>query len=480
MKVCTANKKAVLLLLAIFCFMYILNSITPMLNEDYFGAFVWPEGVPNLGKLPDDVRRVSSFSDVLENCRVYYLSEGGRLPGGFLVGALFWDLDKVYFDLCNSLLMTILVMEIYWLSHEGIVSFDFKPSYLVWIFFSLWAFNVSFIDSCLWISGSSNYLWMMVIVLLFLIPYTKNYYNPHLLNDDAPRMTAGMFFLGILAGWSHETTTCWLILVLFYWLNLCKKENTLQKWKIAGFIGLCIGYALLIFAPGNFARLAVQQQANQAVTFSKLYMYKATELVWIFLFHFFLWYFIVSFFCRYKNIIGQTRVIRPYLNMAKACIIIAFGSGVFMFLIPASIWRASFLNLIFLTIAAALLFRVQEIENKYLINKNKISFLKLIGYSYFIMTIVVSLWCNYINWNHWNDVLVLIQKEKLAPTNKVLYIRPYFTDEKLLWQLVSGSHLIYMPIVSSNENDRINVIVAKYYGIKGIAKEYSHKDSVNR
>ena len=79
---CVINKNGLLVLLMIFCIMWILNIFTPMLNEDYFSSFVWPEGVPNLGTLPEDARRVSSLSDVLENSRVYYLTEGGRLPGG--------------------------------------------------------------------------------------------------------------------------------------------------------------------------------------------------------------------------------------------------------------------------------------------------------------------------------------------------------------------------------------------------------------
>ena len=172
---CVINKNGLLVLLMIFCIMWILNIFTPMLNEDYFSSFVWPEGVPNLGTLPEDARRVSSLSDVLENSRVYYLTEGGRLPGGLFLGVLFWDLGKAFFNPFNALVMTLLVMEIYWLSHEGKISFNFNSSHVFWIFFSLWTFNASFVETCLWMSGSSNYLWMIVVVLAFMIPYVRNY-----------------------------------------------------------------------------------------------------------------------------------------------------------------------------------------------------------------------------------------------------------------------------------------------------------------
>lgn len=462
------NKKGWIVLLLIFLFMFILNILTPMFNEDYFSAFVWPQGIPNLGTLPEDAKRVSSFSDVLENCRVYYLSEGGRLPGGFIVGALFWNLGKTWFNPVNALLMILLIMEIYWLSHEGAVSLDFNSSYIIWIFFSLWAFNASFTDACLWMSGSSNYLWMMVLVFAFLLPYVANYFNKNKYNKNDSKMTVGMFVSGILAGWSHETTICWLIVVLFCWLYVCKKENNLQTWKITGFIGLCLGYILLIFAPGNFARLAVQQQSNSVLSVVDIYQYKLVETAHVILFHVFLWYFIVNFFLRYKNRIKQKEIAAHYLSLVKMLSIIAFGSGIFMFLIPASTWRVSFLNLAFLTLAVSLLFRLQEITNTPVFNKQTKVFLKFFGFAFLFITATVSLWCNYVNWNHWNEILVMIRQEQQDPTNAVLQVEPYYTSNKPLLKLASGFHILPMPLAGGNESHRLNVVVAKYYGIKGI------------
>ena len=48
--------------------------------------------------------------------------------------------------------------------------------------------------------------------------------------------------------------------------------------------------------------------------------------------------------------------------------------------------------------------------------------------------------------------------------------QPYFTDSNSLFLFSSGFHLIQMPVVSDDVNNRINLIVAKYYDIKGIAK----------
>ena len=105
-------KKSFLLLLIVFTFLYVLNIMTPMLNEDYFAVFVWPQGVPNLGVLPENVKRVSCLTEFFENIKTGYLNEGGRLPGG-IPGAGFSLIGKDFFNPLNALVMVLLIMEIY-------------------------------------------------------------------------------------------------------------------------------------------------------------------------------------------------------------------------------------------------------------------------------------------------------------------------------------------------------------------------------
>ena len=196
------QKKGLLVLLLIFVTMFILNSFTPLLSDDYFSAFVWPQRVRLNDVSYDPVRRVSSLEDILRGLRGYYDTWGGRVPGSFPVSFFVWQ-GKEFFNPINAFMMPALVAEIYWLSHEGKVSADFNPSYLIWIFFALWAFNVSFLDTCLWLAGSSNYLWMLVIVLAFLIPYVRSYFDESAFKQYNIPLAIGIFFLGLLAGWSH-------------------------------------------------------------------------------------------------------------------------------------------------------------------------------------------------------------------------------------------------------------------------------------
>ena len=469
MKDAIINKKGILLLLFIFCFMYILSTLTPLMSDDYFSAFLW-SGKVRLNDVSshEAIRRVSSFKDIYTCVKGYYFTWGGRVPGSTLVPFFIWQ-GKECFNPCNAALFTLLVAEIYWLSHEGKISFDFNSSYLIWIFFALWAFNASFVDTCLWLAGSCNYLWMLVIVLAFLIPYIRSYFDVNAYNNQNTKLAIGIFFLGVLSGWSHETTNCWIVLMLLYLLNESRKKDDLNLWKITGFTGFCIGYALLIFAPGNFSRIQMQQHTDKVVITSGMLGTKFVELAIILLFHFIVWFFIVSFFFKFKRQKGKflQKDTPLYLNIARLFILIAFGSGLIMFFIPSRGLRPSFLNLVYLIIASAFLFRLQEINGVYFIDNLGKSFLRFIGGAYLVVTIIFSVWGNYINYNHLQNILVSVKEASKQTTKAVLEVPPSITSRTGIWFFGSGFHLVPLPIYE-DENHEINKTFSYYYGIKGI------------
>ena len=467
------NKKGLFLLLIILCLMYILNVLTPLLSDDYFNAFVWPAGSGMHSILPDTVRKVTSVSDIFDSLKAYYFSWGGRVFGQFFMDLFVWK-GKFFFNFVNAFMAVLLIAEIYWISHEGKITADFNCSYILWIFFALWSFNVGFIDTFLWLAGSCDYLWSMVMLLAFLLPYIQNYYDTNSFRKEKLKYNIYMFLLGILSGCSRETLVFLIILVLSYWLFLCKKSDNLQSWKLFGLIGLCIGYGILLGAPGNFTRLALQQNTNYSV-FANHYIlhYKLIELGVIIFFHIFLWYYIVSFFLRYKDI--HQKEISSYLTLAKLCVFVAFVSGVLIFLTPSSSIRLSFLNLVFLIIAVASLFRAQEKNGVSILNDNSKKFLKLLGSAYLFLTISISLWGNYIDWCHWNDVLTMIHSEQKNPVNTILQIEPSLTEKNSLWLYGSGFfHLVGLP-VSKDEKDSVNRTFSRYYNIKGIKVAHNKK-----
>ena len=462
------KKQGLIVLFVIFSFMCVLNTFTPLLADDYFAAFIWPKGVRINGLVPENAIRIAGLSDIFESVTNYFLTWGGRVPGSVFRQFFIWQ-GKGYFNFVNALIMTVLIAEIYWLSHEGKVTFSFNPSYIVWIFFSLWSFNARFIDTCLWVAGSCDYLWMTVIILAFLIPYARNCFDESDFRYNKTIFVVIMFFLGLVAGCTHETTNCWLVVVLVYWLYASRKRADLQFWQISGFIGFCLGYAALIFAPGNYSRLQLQQHTDSLFMSVALLNSKFVELAIVLFFHLAIWYFIISFFIKFRRRkdLFRCKEAEQYLNTAKLFIFIACGSGLIMFFIPSNGLRTAFLNLVYLTVASAFLFRLLEKCEITFFDKASKIFLSFIGCAYLIITMSVSLCGNFINYQYWNETVINLGKAKKITPNIVVEILPPPTSRNDKWLLGSGLHLVPIPVMN-DEKHEFNKMISIYFGIKGI------------
>ena len=156
-----------------------------------------------------------------------------------------------------------------------------------------------------------------------------------------------------------------------------------------------------------------------------------------------------------------------YLSCALAFIIIAFGSGITMFFIPSSGLRPSFLNLVFLIISAALLFRLQELNDYFFVDNHGAFFLKSVGCLYLVVTMSFSLWGSYINRCYLNDILVQVREASTNSIDTFLEFKPPVTMQNDMWFYGSGIHLVPLP-VSTDESHEFNKAFSYFYGIKGI------------
>ena len=477
------KRKGIILLFLIFFFMYILNVMTPLLSDDYFISFVWPEGVRINGTLPEDAKRVSSIFDVYNSLKAYYFVWGGRLPGQTLMTVFAWW-GKEYFNFVNAFMSVLLIMEIYWISHEGNIAFEFDYKYIGLIFFYLWTFNLVFVDIFLWLSGSCEYLWMMVLLLAFLLPYVQNYFDETKHNSEKLIFSIGMFLGGVVTGCSREMLICWIIMALAYWLFLCKKKNRLQSWQIFGLVGLVLGYSLLILAPGNFARLVADDQAEYVFMNSELLVYKIIFALVLFCFHSFLWHFIITFFvrrkCEQSKIIERSISAYKNIGLAKISFLISLGTALFLFVLKYSGARPSFVTLVLLIISAASLIRAMEKTRIQIVSNAAKLFLKTIGTIYLVVTMLVSVFWNYENWHHWSNILQTIKKENINHSHAVLEVLPMpypsLKNETIITinsfigasaGIWCGAHIFDMTVLDENYSDT-NKVFSRYYKIEGI------------
>ena len=240
---------------AIVCLFFLLNILTPISLDDYAGMYIWDgEHGGNLDFMYGDRFRMETGQDWLESLKSYYFTWGGRLISGALV-SFFLMYDKIWFDICNTVVFAGLIYMIYSLG-TGSYSFTaMKKKYLLWIFFCLWACNLAFGNACLWLSGSISYSWTLLLQLLFVAIYIEFYQNK-IKNTrfDSSLVRWEICGLGLVAGCSTEMPGLIVggMLMLICWR--LRQEKRLNIALLQAFVCYCLGYALLIFSPGNYAR----------------------------------------------------------------------------------------------------------------------------------------------------------------------------------------------------------------------------------
>lgn len=241
---------SVLILLLIYSYILSLNLIAPLMADDYHYSFNWATE-----------ERITGFRDVLDSQIVHYFSHGGRSVAHSLVQEFLY-LGKPTFAFFNSFMFISLIILIYWHS-QGKVTFRLQPMLLTLIAFFCWFCLPKFGETVIWLTGSCNYLWTTVFVLLFLLPYRLKFEGSSIFKDSNKLLLfLGAFLFGIVCGWTNENTA--LTMILATGLSVCYfyKKRIVEYWMISGLMGSFIGYYMLIKAPGNYSRMAgyVQQE----------------------------------------------------------------------------------------------------------------------------------------------------------------------------------------------------------------------------
>ena len=238
-----------------------MNLLTPVIGDDYAYAFIW-DGAQNgnfqnnIGKL----YRVESFGDIITSQYSHYMTWGGRTVAHVFVQFFVWQ-GKLLFDIMNALIYAALALLIYFSAKGKIEIQNSDGKIFLWIFFAMWFCLPEMFQTSLWLTGACNYLWMTFFQLLFLLPFALKFWQKvQTLNSKL--LTPAMAFLGLIAGWSNESGGAFVIFLAFLALIYFWRQKQLERWMLVGFIGLFIGYALLMLAPGNFQRYVVD--ANEA------------------------------------------------------------------------------------------------------------------------------------------------------------------------------------------------------------------------
>lgn len=267
-------------ILFVFVLTYILNKFYPLVCEDWSYALIW--GV-------DEPTRVKSLWDVLASQYHHYIIWGGRSVA-HVIAQILLAFDPLWHDIINALAYTLFTYLVYKFINFG---HETRSELYLLISLLLWFALPEIISLTVWITYSAVYLWTTLFTVLFLYPYYKAY----LKNDSKSNFlkSVGLFFFGIIAGWSNENLAFMMLLFLASLLILMKyQKKKIPLWMFFGLVGAVIGAAFLVLAPGNFARMAVQPSTSFMIL-SKLkglvlnYLYNLTliSLLYISLLYFY-------------------------------------------------------------------------------------------------------------------------------------------------------------------------------------------------
>ena len=209
------------LLALIAATMFALNAHTPLQMDDYDYSISWATGKP-----------VSGLADVIASQAAHYRLWGGRSVVHALA-QMFLYMGKGVFNIANTVMYLLLLLEIYALA---------KPNE------KRFCWTLLLAEHAFLFFGACNYLWGTVLALL-----------PLCLVPRASEKTDALSVISIpacfLAGWTNENTACGVLAATILLLGYRK----FRKEPIGVCANLCVlaqacGAAVMILAPGNFAR----------------------------------------------------------------------------------------------------------------------------------------------------------------------------------------------------------------------------------
>ena len=232
----------------------IYNFLTPPMSDDLY----WHPGE----RMP--------LSEIFHEAWLYYNNWLGRVEAN-IFNRIMDSYPKPVFNVISSFFFIVLIFVLY-KCLAGEEEYDCRSLALISLY--IWIWGIDFSQTMLWVSGACNYLWTLTIEFGFLAYYRhilrgKDKATKEGRGPDIPG-TVGLLLWGILAGAGNESSSgAILLLVCYFTVTYCLERSdntkkistrvrqTIRPYQIASILGLIIGLAIMVLAPGNKVRGAV-------------------------------------------------------------------------------------------------------------------------------------------------------------------------------------------------------------------------------
>lgn len=240
-----------ILLAGIALAMFLLNHYMVLSIDDYVYSFKFTSDAFD-GNTLARLERISSLKDVLESQYRHYFIWGGRSVAHTLA-QFFLMYDKWIFNIANSIAYVLLLLVIYF---HVLGRISWKPGLIILINVCLFAFTPATGRDFIWLTGSCNYLWgpLLSFAYLLVFRFQINKDEP-IINNILLEIVYGL--LGIICTWTNENmAVTMVVLALTFNGYVYLHRGNCYRWSILANIGIFVGAAILISAPGNRVRWA--------------------------------------------------------------------------------------------------------------------------------------------------------------------------------------------------------------------------------
>lgn len=436
----------VAVILVIFVVFFLLNHFTPYLADDYSYAMHFKWGTNE---------KMTSFMDFLDSLKYFYHHWGGRIYGYcFMVLASYLSMDL--FDVINTLFYLLMTYLMYAICNVG------RPHNLLLYFFIhllLWILVPDYGQVMFWQSGSANYLWLSIPILVMLWFYRKNAVAEGGFMKSW-YFSIPMLLIGMIAGIAMENMSAGLLVIIFLYLLYFHRENKMFYPYVSGFVGALIGFSILFFAPGNGMRAESEERLSLIfkffiINYYWIIIFGGISVVWLILFskEYSIW--------RSKHCLSEKSVTSIIYMIASIC-------AAYCLIVANSIAeRALFIVAVYLIIAVCIM-GVEWLDQQKKKHSRKVIIACVGAAIYFLVSACDTLICSrqiYMQTQE-REVYILEQKEVGAkeirtPIISVTY--PFRAKHDALEGLSD---------IHQDPDYWINIQLADYYGVDRIQGYY--------
>lgn len=322
---------SITVLLIVFACTLVLNEKTPMIGEDYALSLRYHEKVNSSIFI--------KLGLIYEKISIQFNNWNSRL--GEQLAILFLGFDKTIFNIINSLVFICLAVLTVGLGlgdikHIGTVKLIAYTSLTVMIYY---VFLPSLGESVFWLTGSTNYLWGLVLLLLFLFPFFRLFETQ---TEDKVVLPIYYLLVGFLAGMTNENTVPISILICtMAILNLRFKKIPIHYTFYLGLFFHCLGYSVLLFSPSTKIRRDYYDQVFDVIKPSISDYVDRLSNILVNFFHYYKNYFLVvilllTLFLVLHSLSSKKKIFllksRPLILLVF--VIISFGSVIDMVAVP--------------------------------------------------------------------------------------------------------------------------------------------------